>query len=96
MDGLDRPEATLARLRPSASPEQHLMGAVLQQALDDLRLAQSLRGDRQRNHTESWLSDAEEWFADHDADWPFSFESICTSLGVDAEAIREALAARAC
>ena len=72
------------------------MGAVLQQALDDLRLAQSLRGDGQRHHAEPWLTDVQEWFADHDAHWPFSFENICESLGVDADAIREALAAPSC
>ena len=95
MDGLDRAGGVLARLHQSASPEQHLMAAVLQQAVDDLRLGQSSRDDRQR-HTDSWLTDLEAWFADHDARRPFSFENICVNLGVDADAIREALAPLPC
>jgi hypothetical protein len=96
MDSLDRAGAMLAGLPQSASPEQYLMGAVLQQAVDDLRLGQSLRRDRQRHCAASWLTALEAWFADHDPHWPFSFENICVSRGVDADAIREALTAPPC
>jgi hypothetical protein len=77
------------------SPEKRLMAAVLMQAVDDLRLARAtrLQGLRQRNGhgSESWVADVEEWFASHDGRWPFSFERICAGLGIDADAIRDAL-----
>jgi len=79
----------------SGSPEKRLMAAVLMQALDDLRLvrAATLGGQRGRdgNRSPSGLADVEEWFADHDGRFPFSFESICVGLGIDADAIRDAL-----
>ena len=96
MDGLDRTETVVAGLQQAASPEQHLMGAVLRQAVNDFRLGQSLKGDGQRRLGGSWIADVEAWFADHDARWPYSFENICVSLGIDPGAIREALGATVC
>jgi len=77
------------------SPEKRLMAAVLMQALDDLRLVRAARpgGDRGRNghRRPSSLADVEAWFADRDGRFAFSFENICVGLGVDADAIRDAL-----
>jgi hypothetical protein len=40
------------------------------------------------------LAQAEQWFANHDASDPSSFESICADLAIDPERIRQALARR--
>jgi hypothetical protein len=66
------------------SPEQRLMAAVLKQALDDLRLVRGYRGKTR-------LSEVEEWFGEHEAGWPFSFENLCVGLGLDADFIRAAV-----
>ena len=34
---------------------------------------------------------AREWIDTHDREWPFSFESICDALGLDADALRRRL-----
>lgn len=88
-------QISMSSLGQIESPEKRLLAAVLMRALDDLRLARttSLGGHqrRSRHRRASWLADVEEWFADHDGRWPFSFESTCAGLGIDADAIRKAL-----
>src|SRR2546427_27742 len=87
--------AQVSPLEQIESPEKRLMAAVLMQALDDLRLTRVARlgGQRRWNgqRSKSRLADVEDWFADHDRRWLFSFESICAGLGLDADAIRDAL-----
>lgn len=70
-----------------ATPEQRLMIAVLQDAIDCVakhRHATDYRGHRLFAETAQWIL-AEE------TDWPFSFASICAVLDIDADAVRGAL-----
>ncbi len=69
------------------TPEQRLMIAVLQDAIDCVakhRHASDCRGRRLFAETAHWIL-AEE------ADWPFSFASICAVLDIDVDAVRGAL-----
>lgn len=73
------PEQLVVR---TTSPEQRLLAAVLDQALQDLRIF-CVVAPNGRNAIA-----ITEWFASRDATWPCSFESICTALGFDADAVR--------
>ncbi len=73
------PEQLVVR---TTSPEQRLLAAVLDQALQDLRVFRAIAPNG-RNATA-----ITEWFASRDETWPCSFESICAALGFDADAIR--------
>ncbi|HEY7218234.1 MAG TPA: hypothetical protein VH985_07555 [Candidatus Binatia bacterium] len=66
-------------------PEQDLMLAVLRDALRNYR-------KQLRRRKKSWTDDRE-WFFANDRDRLFSFESICTVLGLDAQSIRKHLRA---
>jgi hypothetical protein len=64
-------------------PEQDLMLAVLKDALRNYR-------KHLRKPKKSWIDDRE-WFFASERDGLFSFESICTVLGLDAQNIRKCL-----
>ena len=73
--------------RRKQSPEERLMMAVLRDALDcleDYRFATDAQGQR-------LFSEAEQWFLDYEAHWPYSFECICAALDLDSEAVRQRL-----
>jgi len=77
--------------RPTQAPEQRLMIAVLQDAVDCVekyRLALDYRGRRA-------FSEAMEWLLAEDIDWPFSFECICGVLDLNPNAVRERVCATA-
>jgi hypothetical protein len=58
---------------PSRVPERRLMLAVLLDAIAQLR-----RGPGPAREAEQWIH-----AGDEDADWPFSFVSVCHALGLD-------------
>lgn len=73
--------------RLPATPEMRLCRAVLEQALVDLdlvrRRAIPLRTTR--------VATVVQWFRSGSAEWPYSFEAICATLGLDADAVRRAV-----
>jgi hypothetical protein len=69
------------------SGEKALMLAVLE---DGIRCFQEhLRNPRYNPRLLS--QQAEEWIRVEDWDWPFSFNNVCDTLGLDPEALRSAL-----
>ena len=76
-----------------AAPEKKLAIAVLQTVLYDCRGA-GLRGAngraRVRNHQA--YDRAMAYVASRDRSWPYSFENLCETMGVDAGSLRQQLA----
>jgi hypothetical protein len=73
--------------RRKQAPEQQLMIAVLQDALECVakhRCATDPQGRR-------LFHDARQWFLANETDWPYSFECICGILDLDANAVRQRL-----
>lgn len=68
-------------------PEHRLMRAVLHDALDCLAKYRHV-GSRE---SLAMFHDAETWFLCRENEWPYSFESICGVLDLDADAVRESL-----
>ncbi|TFH21449.1 MAG: hypothetical protein E4H03_10650 [Myxococcales bacterium] len=66
---------------------QRVMLAVLQDAVKTFE--QGLRSqraiDRQRFH------EVDRWVASPETDWPFTFENVCASLGLDPDYMRDGL-----
>lgn len=77
------PPASLSTVCPEAA----LMQAVLEDALTCFQKKFATTGRRVQRV--AW--EAEEWLLSDDADWPFSFVSICAVLGLEPAAIRERL-----
>ena len=71
----------------AVSPERELMAAVLHEAVADVQRYRSARG---REEQRLYLN-ACEWLTSDDTTWPFSFASLCATLGLSPEAIREGL-----
>lgn len=87
------PSQYLDRFRkdPPAQPEKRLQLAVLEAGVNDFLRTVGVRSrEGRRLHSE-----AERWLQDVDYDWPFSFESICEHLGIDAGWFRKGLLALA-
>jgi hypothetical protein len=68
-------------------PEQALMCAVLQDALDAFQEHCGARSE-ERNQL---FEDVERWFFMGGSDWVFDFENICTVLGFDPDYLRKGL-----
>ena len=89
MGALDSPPA-----RPT-SPAQQLALAVLEQAVADLErrraLPRPLALPESLARSRSLIDGVEGWFASDDTGWLFSFENVCTMVGIDAEAVRQKL-----
>lgn len=77
------------RFRGSAilEGERRLMLAVLE---DAVACYQKHAGSTRPHHRRTF-DEAEEWFLEQDASWPFSFESVCVVLGYDADYFRSQL-----
>lgn len=73
--------------RRKQAPEQRLMIAVLQDALDCVEKHRSATD----THGRRLFSDAQQWFLANETDWPYSFECICELLDLDANAVRQRL-----
>jgi hypothetical protein len=68
-------------------PEHGLMFAVLEDAISCFQKYVSA-GGRQGKRL---FREAEEWILENDANWVFSFENVCESLGLDPRYIRREL-----
>lgn len=79
--------AIIEPARALMTPEIRLCRAILEQALADLERAR-LRPPRRRDTKGAAVV---RWFRSADVTWPFSFESICATLGLDADAVRESV-----
>jgi hypothetical protein len=75
---------------PGLDGERRLMLAVLEDAvLMCQRNALARSPDKRQEFRE-----AREWIEAEDTSWPFSFENICSVLGIDAQYVRAGLRAR--
>lgn len=72
------------RHRPSLSPEQRLMAAVLEDALAIRRRGPRATGRRAR----PLYAEVRRWFASDDVTWPFSFVNVCQGLGLEPTVVR--------
>jgi hypothetical protein len=81
-------ELLKARLKTRArEPEEELMLAVLESAVEDFRKYASATGGKGREIYEQ----AEQWILDTNSDWFLSFESICETFSIDAAYLRQGL-----
>jgi len=71
----------------SLQPEKRLMLAVLEDAVGTFQKYSGTSTRRARR----LFTEAEEWFASDDMQWPFSFASIAQGLGLEPEYIRRGL-----
>jgi len=69
------------------APEQRLMMAVLQDALECVTKYRCATHTRSRR----LFREAQRWFLIDESDWPYSFEGICGVLELDANAVRQRL-----
>jgi hypothetical protein len=67
--------------------ERHLMLAVLQDAVECYQKYALARDPRGR----TLFTDAVEWIESTDRQWPFAYENICDSLGLDPASVRSGL-----
>lgn len=80
------PEQFADRRRGAFLPEQRLMAAVLEDALNTRR-----RGPHATGRSPRLLyAEVRRWFASNDVQWPFSFVNVCHGLGLDPSAVRTA------
>jgi len=77
------------RRKTIQEPERRLVIAILEDAVD-CYVKHMFSSDR-RSH--QLFLDAEEWFADGDREWPFSFENVCEFLGLEPGYMRNGLKA---
>jgi hypothetical protein len=74
--------------------ERLLRLAVLEQAVQDLRLARRIArapATGLRTDALGFLRRTEAWFEDRADPWPYGFESLCAGLDVDADSLRRRL-----
>jgi|RhiMetdeSRZDD1v2_1073273.scaffolds.fasta_scaffold1821830_1 hypothetical protein len=84
-----------AHKRTQRTPEESLILAILEDAIDTHRLGARLGGNgkhRQSQHIKRIEADVETWiFHGGDSEWAFSFESCCEVLGLNPSAVRRQL-----
>jgi hypothetical protein len=75
---------------PRAEPHKRLMLAVLKTVVDDCQEYErpSPYRARVKSHT---YQEATAYVASRDRTWPFSFENLCESIGLDVASTRAAL-----
>jgi len=71
----------------SSEPELRLMLAVLEDAIARFHRGLGAQCPEQRKH----VCEVRRWIGSRDAESPFSFENICSSLGIDADYLRAGL-----
>ena len=76
-----------AKLPPAIQSEVRLMLAVLEDAIDCYQRYARSKIAQQREEFEN----AQQWIESDETEWVFSFESICTVLGIDPNYIRDGL-----
>jgi hypothetical protein len=76
-----------------AEPEKRLALAVLQTVLYDCRVAAAERaaGRARARHRQTYER-AMAYVASRDRRWPYSFENLCETIGVDADSLRRRIA----
>jgi hypothetical protein len=75
-----------------AEPQRRLMAAVLQTVVDDCRGSAYRRARGYETPIgRKGVVKATAYVASTDRTWPFSFENLCDALGLNANALREAL-----
>lgn len=77
------------RLPAAVAAERKLMLAILEDAVECFQqhlLARSPKGRLE-------FEEAREWIVSTDTEWIFSYENICSTLGIDAAYVRDALLA---
>lgn len=75
------------RRKTHFEPEKRLLLAILEDAINcyqDNLISRSVKKKRLFEETEQWILDA-------DADWIFSFDSVCEALGLNPEYVRQGL-----
>jgi hypothetical protein len=72
------------------TPEIRLCQAVLEQALVDLDCIRRVPTRRYGPRAAEVVA----WFRSTDVRWPYAFEAICATLGLDAGAVRRAVSPR--
>jgi hypothetical protein len=71
-------------------PEKELMAAILEDAIETLQENRTgLSGRKQR-----LLEETEDWLFSDDANWIFSFVSVCGVLGLDPDYLRKCVRRR--
>jgi hypothetical protein len=76
-----------------AEPEKRLALAVLQTVLYDCRVAAAERGQgRARARHRQTYQQAMAYVVSRDRSWPYSFENLCETIGVDAGSVRRRIA----
>ena len=73
--------------RKPLAPEQRLMIAVVQDAINCIERYRFATDRRSRR----LFAEVTQWFGATETGWPYSFESICGVLGLDADAVRHRL-----
>ena len=76
--------------RGGLQPEQLLLAAILEDAVDAYLERGEVRSGRRRGA----LTAVETWFAEDEPSAPFSFTYVCQALGLEPSAVRAALARR--
>lgn len=72
---------------PCDAPETRLLLAVLHDALGNFQRGLHSTSCRDLEA----FREVDRWFRSSDYDWLFSFENICSTLGIDADHIRDGL-----
>ncbi len=78
------PAQWVDQFRRALQPEQRLMLAVLEEAINCLQQYHQMTSHRARR----LFCEAEEWIMHDDFHWPFSFARICLALAIDHEYLR--------
>ncbi|HEY3169236.1 MAG TPA: hypothetical protein VGK57_18530 [Candidatus Binatia bacterium] len=68
-------------------PEKRLMLAILEDAISRYQEKMYSQDKRGKRH----FQEVEEWIANTDSDWIFSFENVCESLGFNPAYVRQGL-----
>lgn len=81
------PTQLTLRANPAASPEMHLVAAILEDAWGCVTQRATARGRRGRRE----FIEAYQWFCDERCDWPFAFTNVCELLGLNPTTVRRQL-----
>jgi hypothetical protein len=75
------------RRQAPLEPEKQLLLAVLEDGINTFRDNVLAQGEKNKR----LFREAEEWITEIDGDWIFSFETVCETLGINAEYVRRGL-----
>jgi hypothetical protein len=75
------------RGKSALEPEKRLMLAILEDAISRYQENMFSQDKRGKRH----FQEVQEWIADADNDWIFSFENVCESLGLNPDYVRQGL-----